>query len=78
MLAEQFNKRLAEETLKLRAKFSKPVEITDAQFIALDLYHEAITNMQGKVFFVQDESGVLRRWTPIEPVGNDILYEEYR
>lgn len=30
----------------------------------LNIYRGMIDNMQGHVFFVQDEDGVLRRWYP--------------
>ena len=32
--------------------------------IAITLYRNIIDSMQGHTFFVQDDDGLLRRWTP--------------
>ena len=34
-------------------------------------YHKAILEMQGHVFYCQDEDGVLRRWHPPQPIELD-------
>jgi len=39
-------------------------------------YERAINAMQGQVFFVQDEDGVLRRWHPPTTRPSDLLLNQ--